>query len=255
MQRSSQFSILLVSFCWILFYNCGIALTPRLTAKIPPKTGTEVFRLNLLSGEVSHLYGINLGGLNSVDHLIGTQIGIVNVAENSIGIQAGLLNNSNPTYGTLKIGLFNFNFFLDRGMPRPGPYEDYDQEQEQEQENKNRDQKNFGLSIGVANVMSGKFNFGLFNWAEGLNVGFVNLNEGSSVNLGIVNIGSNAEVPPEKKRAISFGIFNLGSKKEEFQIGIVNYCPNKTIPIMIIANYCSKPVTAVEEKTEVKPIQ
>ncbi|EMJ93653.1 hypothetical protein LEP1GSC194_1741 [Leptospira alstonii serovar Sichuan str. 79601] len=194
---------------------------------------------------------------NSVrHHLIGAQIGIINGADDATGAQIGIVNNSNPTYGALKIGLFNFNFSLDRGMPRPGPYEGYDQEQE----NKSRDRKNFGLSIGAANVMSGRFNLGLFNWGEGLNVGLINLNEGSSVSLGIVNIGTNLEVSPKEKRAISFGIFNAGSHKEEFQIGIVNYCPNNTIPIMIIANYCSKPkpetpssTPKTEQKTEKLP--
>ncbi|WP_428841795.1 LA_2272/LA_2273 family lipoprotein [Leptospira santarosai] len=37
---------------WILVGNCGVALTPRLTATIPPEAKTEAFRLNLLYGEV-----------------------------------------------------------------------------------------------------------------------------------------------------------------------------------------------------------
>ncbi|WP_409254638.1 LA_2272 family surface repeat-containing protein [Leptospira borgpetersenii] len=38
------------------------------------------------------------------------------------------------------------------------------------------------------------------------------------------------------------GIVNISeTHQKQFQIGIINYCPNNTFPIMIMANYCSKP--------------
>ncbi|EKO14809.1 LA_2272/LA_2273 family lipoprotein [Leptospira kirschneri] len=236
--------------CFFVFFvfNCGFALTPKANITIPLKTNTEVLRLNLLYGEShNNVYGLNLGLFNFIrNDLIGVQIGIVNETENAAGLQIGLLNNSDPTYGVLKVGFLNTNFFLDRGMPRPNPfYED--------QEIKNQNVKGLAISIGAANVMSGRFNLGLFNWAEGLNIGLINMNEGSSFNLGIVNIGTSLEVSPKEKRAISLGIFNSGSDKEEFQIGIINYCPNNTIPIMLVANYCSSPSPQPEQKTETQP--
>nr|WP_156781815.1 hypothetical protein [Leptospira tipperaryensis] len=208
-----------------------------------------MFRLNLIYGELRTLYGINVGVKNFANRLIGTQIGIINSAENASGLQIGFANNAGSEHGTLKIGIFNFNFFLDSGRSHPRPCSDVEIETQVA--------KNASVSIGAANILSGRFNFGIFNWGEGLNVGLVNMNEGSSVSLGIVNIGTNLEVSPKEKRAISFGIFNSGTHKEEFQIGIINYCPNNTIPILILANYCSQSesetpasTAATEIKTE-----
>ncbi|WP_004280175.1 LA_2272/LA_2273 family lipoprotein [Leptospira mayottensis] len=41
-------------------------MTEKTTATIPPKTETEVFRVNLFYGEVKKLYGINIGLLNRI---------------------------------------------------------------------------------------------------------------------------------------------------------------------------------------------
>ncbi|WP_155717925.1 LA_2272/LA_2273 family lipoprotein [Leptospira noguchii] len=239
-----NFSNIFIISCCVFVFNCGFALTPKGTITIPRKTDIEVLRLNLLYGETYNVFGLNLGLFNFIrDNLIGVQIGIVNEAENASGLQIGLLNNSNPTYGALKVGFLNTNFFLDRGMPHPF---------HEDEKVKNQAVKDLALSIGAVNMMSGRFNLGLFNWGEGLNVGLVNMNEGNSLNLGIVNIGTTLELSPKEKQAISFGIFNSGSHKEEFQIGIINYCPNNTIPIMIVANYCSSPSSKPqpEQKTE-----
>ncbi|EMO58045.1 hypothetical protein LEP1GSC161_2552 [Leptospira santarosai str. CBC1416] len=205
-----------------------------MTAKIPPETETEVFRLNLFYGAAHSLYGANLGLMNLVNRLIGVQIGIVNVAENSSGVQVGLINNSTTEYAALKIGLFNFDFFLDRGMPGPTPYEGY--------EKKQKSKTGIGISIGIVNFFSGKFNVGFFNGGEGFNLGLVNWTARNTVNVGIVNTHANPYLlgPKDDELTISFGIFNSGTHTEEIQIGIVNYCPNNTIPVMIIANYCSK---------------
>ncbi|WP_016756411.1 LA_2272/LA_2273 family lipoprotein [Leptospira santarosai] len=223
-------------FCCIFASNCGIALTPRLTATIPHEAKTEVFRLNLLYGATPSLYGANLGLMNFVGHLIGAQIGIVNVAENAIGVQMGLINNSRPMYAALKIGLFNFNFFLDRGMSGRPPYEGYKE--------KNEDQTGKGgASIGILNFFSGKFNVGFFNVGEGFNLGLVNWTARDALNVGIVNIHADKILinPKYDALTVSFGIFNSGKYTKELQIGIVNYCPNNTIPVMILANYCSEP--------------
>ncbi|EKR17971.1 hypothetical protein LEP1GSC019_3160 [Leptospira interrogans serovar Pyrogenes str. 2006006960] len=48
--------------------NCRVALTSEKTIKIPPKTQTEVFRLNLIHGNVENLYGLNVGIFNSVNN-------------------------------------------------------------------------------------------------------------------------------------------------------------------------------------------
>ncbi|EKO32080.1 hypothetical protein LEP1GSC163_0492 [Leptospira santarosai str. CBC379] len=57
------------------------------------------------------------------------------------------------------------------------------------------------------------------------------------MNVGIVNTHANPYLlgPKDDELTISFGIFNSGTHTEEIQIGIVNYCPNNTIPVMIIA--------------------
>ncbi|WP_441006939.1 LA_2272/LA_2273 family lipoprotein [Leptospira santarosai] len=52
---------------WIFVGNCGVALTSETYVKVPPKTETEVFRLNLLYGEVDNLYGFNVGLYNHID--------------------------------------------------------------------------------------------------------------------------------------------------------------------------------------------
>ncbi|TQE48403.1 hypothetical protein FFZ95_18215, partial [Leptospira borgpetersenii] len=63
--------------------HCGIALTPRMTAKFPLETKTEVFRLNLPYGENQNLYGLNVGIFNFVYYnMIGAQVGIVNSSSN-----------------------------------------------------------------------------------------------------------------------------------------------------------------------------
>ncbi|MDV6237113.1 hypothetical protein CH379_015890 [Leptospira ellisii] len=230
-----RFKFLFPLLVFMSVADCGVALVPRMTVKIPPQTETEVFRLNLLSGDARRLYGINVGVMNSVDRLIGAQIGMINVAENASGVQIGWINNSTPKRVALKIGLFNFDFFLDRErIPRPT---------DAERENKNQTEKALSLSIGIVNFFSGKFNLGLFNGGEGFNLGLFNLHEGNAANFGLINFRteSNFRNRKEDDSTISFGILNSGTYKEELQFGVVNYCPNNTIPILIVANYCSQP--------------
>lgn len=199
----------IISFGWILLCNCGVALTPRLTAKIPKDTSTELVRINLISGEAGNIYGLNLGLANIVQHdLIGAQIGIINGATNASGIQVGLVNNATPAYGLLKIGVLNLNFFLDSGRsPVEKTLESSDR----------RIKGDTGLSIGIANVASGRMNIGLFNYGYGWNIGAINWNgESSAVSLGVINLG----------------------EKENLQIGILNFCKEGPLPFMIVLNYC-----------------
>ncbi|MFQ3968900.1 LA_2272/LA_2273 family lipoprotein, partial [Leptospira borgpetersenii] len=88
-----KFPILFLSFYW-LFHNCGVALTPKATVKIPPQTETEVFRLNLLHGDTKNLYGLNVGIFNFVYYnMIGAQVGIVNSSSNKTsGWQFAIIN-------------------------------------------------------------------------------------------------------------------------------------------------------------------
>ncbi|UVD77681.1 hypothetical protein LIX27_07705 [Leptospira borgpetersenii] len=194
--------------------HCGIALTPRLTAKFPLETKTEIFRLNLPYGENQNLYGLNVGIVNGVrNDLFGGQLGIANGAHNLIGIQIGAINLTHHKHAGLKIGLVNF------GVPLHGL----------DPNHTHKSETGIGISIGVANfeIQSGNIAIGIFNYGAGIGIGIINrsflfpLNsEDTGLNIGIVNISE--------------------THQKQFQIGIINYCPNNTIPIMIVANYCVK---------------
>ncbi|AXR69002.1 LA_2272/LA_2273 family lipoprotein [Leptospira mayottensis] len=192
----------------ILFFDCGVALTPKTTVKIPPKTNIEVFRLNIFHGEVENLYGLNLGIVNIIKgHMIGTQIGLLNSAESesrkkNLSLQIGILNNSDNNYYGVKFGIFNVEIFR-LGDPMPGS------ELEKER-------KKIGAVLSI----------GLFNTMGGFNIGI--LNSGSVFNLGIVNFG---------ETGFNVGIVNFGEEKQ-FQIGVLNFCKNGPVPIMIVVNYC-----------------
>lgn len=211
----------ILAFGWILICNCGVALTPRLTAKVPADARTELVRINLFYGEAGNVYGLNLGLANIVEHdLIGAQIGIINGATKASGIQIGLVNNSTPAYGLLKIAALNLNFFLDSGR----------RSVEESPESRDRRMKgDAGLSIGIANIASGRMNIGFFNYGYGWNLGAINWNdEGSAVSLGVINLG----------------------EKENFQIGILNFCKDGPIPFMIVVNYCNSNSTRDSLKRE-----
>lgn len=190
-------------------FDCGLALTTEATLKLPPQTKVEILRVNLLYGETNRMYGINLGIVNSItERLIGAQLEIVNGAEEGTGIQIGAINNAKPSFVLLKIGIFNLNFFLDSGRPLP---------EDTQESIERRIKGDLALSIGVANLASGRVNVGLFNYGYGLNAGLVNWNaEYSGVSIGAVNIG----------------------EKENFQIGILNFCKEGLLPFMFVVNYC-----------------
>ncbi|EMY12137.1 hypothetical protein LEP1GSC043_3133 [Leptospira weilii str. Ecochallenge] len=86
-----------------------------------------------------------------------------------------------------------------------------------------------GLMIGAINRSSKGMNVGVINReTEGFNLGIVNFQEGSSFSIGAINIGS--------------------SRNAGLQIGLINYCSNGIIPIMIFANYCTD--SSSESKSE-----
>ncbi|WP_061235824.1 LA_2272/LA_2273 family lipoprotein [Leptospira weilii] len=208
MTRTFIHSIFLILF-FLMNFDCGIALTTEATLKLPPKTKTEILRVNLLYGETNRMHGINLGIVNAItERLIGAQLGIVNGAEEGTGIQIGAINNAKPSFVLLKIGIFNLNFFLDSGRPLP---------EDTQESIERRIKGDLALSIGVANLASGRVNVGLFNYGYGLNAGLVNWNAGySGISIGAVNIG----------------------EKENFQIGILNFCKEGLLPFMVVVNYC-----------------
>ncbi|MDL5245312.1 hypothetical protein QRD38_05775 [Leptospira weilii] len=195
----------------ISLFDCGVALTPKLTAKLPPETETEVLRFNVFHGEIENLYGLNLGIVNIIkDRLIGAQIGLLNSADSknrkkNIGLQVGILNNSDSNYYGLKLGIFNVEIFR-LGDSMPGS-----------EVEKDREKIGAVLSIGLFNATQGFVNVGIFSG-------------GSVFNLGIVNFGASG---------FNLGIVNFGEERQ-FQIGFLNVCPkNRVVRFMLIANYCT----------------
>ncbi|MDV6237115.1 hypothetical protein CH379_015900 [Leptospira ellisii] len=232
----------------IFVFNCGFALTPKITTKIPPKAETEVFRFNLLYGEVQTLAGLNLGVVNSVlNNSYGGQVGIVNLAEHDsyggqiaivnfadgksyglqlavvnaaknkgLGIQAGVVNYASGNSNGIQAGIVNIG------------------------ENKN----GYDLTIGAGNYKTTGFVVGAFNisshgvnvggWNEnssGLNVGAVNL-QSNGISVGILNGGS----------GIHIGLINAAGEDESepptMQFGLLNFCGKGRFPVMIGFNYC-----------------
>lgn len=209
--------------------NCGVALTPKATIKLPPETETEIFRFNLLYGEAKKVYGLNAGIINNTDKLIGTQVGIVNMSNNSIGIQIGIINGNHDVHAGLKIGLLNFGYTLESAIAGFSLSEEY--------------KSRFGISIGAANFESGKIKIGFLNIGVGFTIGLVNLLE----------IRRDELVWGKEKFAFGVGIVNVSSNYPGFQVGILNFCSEGPFPIMIVVNYCSKPAPEGTRTTEPKP--
>ncbi|WP_244894469.1 LA_2272/LA_2273 family lipoprotein [Leptospira alexanderi] len=163
--------------------NCGVALTPKATVKVPPDTETEVLRFNVFHGEIENLYGLNLGIVNIIkDRLIGVQIGLLNSADSksrkkNIGLQVGILNNSDSNYYGLKLGIFNVEIFR-LGDPMPGSKVE-----------KDREKIGAVLSIGLFNATQGFVNVGIFSG-------------GSVFNLGIVSFGGWLQFRNRKLRRV-----------------------------------------------------
>ncbi|EMF81452.1 hypothetical protein LEP1GSC188_4934 [Leptospira weilii serovar Topaz str. LT2116] len=218
---------------WIATSNCAFAVTPRITTRIPPKTETEVFRLNLLYGELKNLVGLNVGVVNIVeDQMIGGQIGIVNLSDKKTygaqiavvnlsenkgaGIQAGIVNYSEGESSGIQAGILNIGskrsgFDLTIGV---GNYDTR------------------GLMIGGANFYSKGVSIGILNErASGFNLGALNIKSGG-VNVGILNGGTGVHI----------GLINASGEEETdeptIQFGFLNFCGKGTFPVMIGFNYC-----------------
>ncbi|EMJ59549.1 MULTISPECIES: LA_2272/LA_2273 family lipoprotein [Leptospira] len=242
---------------WIATTNCGFALTPRITTRIPPKTETEVFRLNLLYGELKNLVGLNVGLMNIVEHRMtggqvgivnlsgaktyGAQIAVVNVSNGMIGGQVGIVNFSDgKTYGAqiaivnwsgskssrIQAGIVNFTIGhdsngLQAGLVNIGSKGSSDS-----------DRFGFDLTIGAGNFDTRGVNIGILNEkASGFNVGALNIKSGG-VNVGILNGGTGVHI----------GLINASGEEETdeptIQFGFLNFCGKGTFPVMIGFNYC-----------------
>ncbi|EMO58039.1 putative lipoprotein [Leptospira santarosai str. CBC1416] len=232
-------------FCTFVF-GCGVALTPRLTAKIPPKTETEVFRLNLFDGEVKNLYGVNIGLLNRVlENLIGLQVGGANVADGKTSVQVGGrtvrenkevyvaqiggVNIADGNVYAAQVGFLNKSaggFTIQTGAANMV-----------ESENNNT---NGGLQLGIYNevtegnlgnrisdegyyVTAGVYN----NGGGGVKIGVLNNGGKGGVKIGVLNISPSG---------LSIGAINVG-ERDNFLIGILNFCDGFPT-VMIGFNYC-----------------
>ncbi|EMY79091.1 hypothetical protein LEP1GSC060_0939 [Leptospira weilii serovar Ranarum str. ICFT] len=232
---SIRFFILLFPIC--ILANCGIGFYQKNAINMPIRstssdyrgsstTEMEFLRINIIDGQVETLYGMNVGIANTVkDGMVGLQAGLYNeVSGTAAGIQVGIVNsNTNGIFG-IQIGGINSGRSFTRGSKSGN--------------------LGIGISAGAVNFATFGVNVALFNFGVGLNVGVANYGAGASI--GIVNYGSGFKlgilnVDEERRDGfLNIGVINLGRQGSGIQIGIINYCPNDTIPIMILANYCSK---------------
>ncbi|WP_036059831.1 LA_2272/LA_2273 family lipoprotein [Leptospira sp. P2653] len=204
----------------ISLFDCGVALTPKLTAKLPPET--EVFRLNVFHGEVKNLYGLNIGIVNIIkDRLIGAQIGLLNSADSknrkkNIGLQVGILNNSDSNYYGLKLGLFN------------------------------QSEGGFTIQTGAVNQVEnqsrghGGIQLGFYNEVTLKESGNQIMGDGTYFTAGVYNCGGvKIGLFNSSPRGIglSVGAINTG-KDGNFLIGILNFCEHGFPSVMIGFNYC-----------------
>ncbi|MGQ2800869.1 LA_2272/LA_2273 family lipoprotein [Leptospira santarosai] len=233
------------AFLFILcvsIFDCGIALTPRLTAKIPPKSETEVFRVNLFDGEVKNLYGVNIGLLNRVlENLVGLQVGGANVADGKTSVQVGGptvrenkevyvaqiggVNIADGNVYATQVGFLNKSvggFTIQTGVANMV-----------ESESKT----NGGLQLGIYNevtegnrisdkgyyVTAGVYN----NGGGGVKIGVLNNGGKGGVKIGVLNISPSG---------LSIGAINVG-ESDNFLIGILNFCDDFPT-VMIGFNYC-----------------
>ncbi|EKO32074.1 LA_2272/LA_2273 family lipoprotein [Leptospira santarosai] len=228
----------------VSIFGCGVALTPRQTAKIPSETETEVFRVNLFDGEVKNLYGVNIGLLNRVlENLVGLQVGGLNVADGKTSVQVGGravrenkevyvaqiggVNIADGNVYAAQVGFLNKSaggFTIQTGAANMV-----------ESENNNT---NGGLQLGIYNevtegnrisdegyyVTAGVYN----NGGGGVKIGVLNNGGKGGVKIGVLNISPSG---------LSIGAINVG-ESDNFLIGIVNFCEFGFPSVMIGFNYC-----------------
>ncbi|EKR90314.1 putative lipoprotein [Leptospira santarosai str. CBC379] len=215
----------------VSIFGCGVALTPRQTAKIPSETETEVFRVNLFDGEVKNLYGVNIGLLNRVlENLVGLQVGGLNVADGKTSVQVGGravrenkevyvaqiggVNIADGNVYAAQVGFLNKSaggFTIQTGAANMV-----------ESENNNT---NGGLQLGIYNeVTEGNR---ISDEGYYVTAGVYN-NGGGGVKIGVLNISPSG---------LSIGAINVG-ESDNFLIGIVNFCEFGFPSVMIGFNYC-----------------
>ncbi|TGL91047.1 hypothetical protein EHQ76_20765 [Leptospira barantonii] len=218
---------------WIFASNCGFAVTPRITTRIPPKTETEVLRFNLLYGELKNLAGFNVGIVNIVEEsMIGGQVGIVNFSDQkTFGAQIAIVNAAKNKGAGIQAGIINYvkgdSKGLQAGIVNIG--------EQREGFDVTIGAGNFftkGLMIGAVNFDSKGVNVGILNEdAGGFNFGALNI-RGSGVNIGVLNGGTGVHI----------GIINASGENETdeptMQFGLLNFCGKGTFPVMIGFNYC-----------------
>ncbi|AXR68585.1 LA_2272/LA_2273 family lipoprotein [Leptospira mayottensis] len=207
-----------------------------------------------MNKEEKGIIAIQAGGINHAESSAGIQVGLYNDEENGVftvqagglnftkesdsGIQLGIYNAKtapglyltlgaiNSGGGGVTLGVINFNGRNGSGLNAGVLY--------------NSGGK--GINVGAINGGTG-VNLGVINsYSKGLTVGVVNtnstglnmgaINKGMGFNLGILNINNEG-------KGFNIGALNIGGEGN-FQIGIVNICPNGVLPITILLNYCYK---------------
>ncbi|AOP36402.1 hypothetical protein A0128_20525 [Leptospira tipperaryensis] len=239
MKKYLKFTMALISSLFVV--QCGMALTPRTTVKIPQETESEIFRLNLYEGEVKSLYGINIGILNKIEKtLVGLQIGIFNKVKNHgnpnqgnfYGVQTGLFNQAYSLYNPVAIQIALVNYLSVAGTTPEQSALVFQFGLWTHSENSPTKGLTIGLLLNTQESGNTGLNIGLINAsattndrAFGLNLGGINL--GSGMNVGIVNLGG----------PVSLGVLNYGSG---FQVGLLNICysDRSFLPFMFLINYC-----------------
>ncbi|WP_235596300.1 LA_2272/LA_2273 family lipoprotein [Leptospira weilii] len=180
-------------------------MTPKLTAKLPPETETEVLRFNVFHGEIENLYGLNIEIVNIIkDRLIGAQIGGLNFVDGkAYAAQIGLFNQSEGGL-TIQTGAVN--------------------------QVESKGKGNGGIQLGFYNEVTRKQSYnqimgdGTYFTAGVYNYG------GGGVKIGLFNSSP-------RGIGLSVGAINTG-KDGNFLIGILNFCEHGFPSVMIGFNYC-----------------
>nr|WP_230458298.1 hypothetical protein [Leptospira weilii] len=151
-----------------------------------------------------------------VKNLYGLNAGIVNAVKNRIiGAQVGILNFARNLIG-IQIGAVNLTHRKHAGL-KIGLFNFGVPLHALAPDSVDIPTTRIGVSIGIANfeTQNGNISIGIYNYEAGINIGIINISD------------------PHHK---------------QIQIEIINYCPNNTIPIMIVANYCSN--SSIQPKSQ-----
>ncbi|EKP04949.1 PPE family protein [Leptospira kirschneri str. 200803703] len=222
-----------------------------------------------VTGATSGEYSETQAGMNKEEEkgIIMIQAGGINQAESSTGIQVGLYNEEKRGVFTVQAGGLNFTEASDTGIQlgiynaktTPGLYLTVGAI------NSggggvtlgiiNSKNSGAGLNAGILYNSGGTgINVGAINGGTGVNLGVINsiskgltvgvvnsnstgfnigaVNQGIGFNLGVLNINNDG-------KGFNIGALNI-SGEGNFQIGVINICPNGVLPITILVNYCYK---------------